>query len=94
MTNQTGRYRGGFVYASRDPARDSDPIVAPAARESGPLVVRKLHQVIAGERLDHLAERYYGDPLKYHLICEANDAIFPEDLEVPGKVLKIPLDPT
>ena len=52
--------------------------------------MRREHRVIEGERLGQLAHRYYGDPLKYWLICDANDAIFPEELLVPGRVLRIP----
>ena len=51
---------------------------------------RREHRVVVGERLDQLAQRYYGDPLKYWLICDANDTIFPEDLMVAGRVLRIP----
>jgi nucleoid-associated protein YgaU len=62
--------------------------VRPHEGAPGPTV--RLHTVVAGERIDHLAARYYGDPLKFWLICDANDALFPEDLMVPGRVLKIP----
>ena len=93
MIDNSGRYRGVPRYPSRDPSRDTSPILAQGAYEAGALAAKRLHQVVAGERLDHLAARYYDDPLKFHLICDANGALFPEDLEIPGKVLKIPLDP-
>jgi hypothetical protein len=42
-----------------------------------------------GQRLDQLAQRYYGDPSLWRLIAEANDVDDP--LEVPaGQVLQIP----
>lgn len=93
MIDNSSRYRQSPRYPSRDPSRDDSPILAPAAYEPVAAPIRRLHRVVAGERLDHLATRYYGDPLKFHLICDANGAVFPEDLEIPGKVLEIPLDP-
>ena len=32
------------------------------------------HLVVEGERLDHLAQRFYGDPQKSWLILDANPA--------------------
>jgi nucleoid-associated protein YgaU len=43
-----------------------------------------------GDRLDILAYIYYEDPTKSWLICDANNAIFPSDLLVPGKKIIIP----
>lgn len=95
MITRNSRYRREDAYASQDPGRAAHPIagVSPhvADRE---LVVRREHRVVAGDRLDQLAERYYGDPLKYWLICDANDALYPEDLLVPGRVLRIPRNRT
>ncbi|AGP37423.1 hypothetical protein BE04_26125 [Sorangium cellulosum] len=90
MISRNSRYRRADVYASRDPARAERPIEGVAPHAAGELTVRREHRVVEGERLDQLAHRYYGDPLKYWLICDANDAIFPEDLMVPGRVLRIP----
>ena len=93
MIEQGSRYRTRDLYTTRDPARDDAPIAGVVPHEPAPLSTGRIHRVVAGERLDHLADRYYGDPLKYHLIVDANDALFPEDLEVPGTILKIPLNP-
>jgi len=91
MISRSSRYRAADAYISQDPGRSERPIagVSPHAGEREP-VVRREHRVLGGERLDQLAQQYYGDPLKYWLICDANDAIFPEDLMVPGRVLRIP----
>jgi nucleoid-associated protein YgaU len=43
-----------------------------------------------GDRLDLLAYTYYGDPTKFWLICDANQAMFPHELLVPGKRIIIP----
>ena len=42
------------------------------------------HTVIEGDRLDNLAARYFGDPLLYWRICDANDAMRPCDLVAGG----------
>jgi len=91
MISRNSRYRRDDVYPSQDPGRAEHPItgVSPHAADRQ-LAVRREHLVVAGERLDHLAQKYYGDPLKYWLICDANGEVFPEDLLVPGRVLRIP----
>ncbi len=48
------------------------------------------HTVAAGDRLDLLAQRYYGDPFQYWRIVDANPAPSPDDLMEPGTLLKIP----
>jgi hypothetical protein len=50
------------------------------------------HSVVQGERLDHLAARYLGDPTQFWRICDANNALRPEELvEEPGGRGDIPL---
>lgn len=90
MISRNSRYSRDDAYASKDPGRAEQPIVGLAPHEAAVLESRREHRVVEGERLDQLAQRYYGDPLKYWLICDANDAVFPEDLMVPGRVLRIP----
>ena len=47
--------------------------------------------VADGDRLDLITARTLGDPLQYHRICDANDALHPPDLVAdPGRRLKIP----
>lgn len=90
MITRDSRYSLDEAYTSSDPERAEHPILGLRTHERVDSVVRREHRVIAGERLDQLAYKYYGDPLLYWLICDANDAIFPEDLMVPGRVLRIP----
>jgi nucleoid-associated protein YgaU len=49
------------------------------------------HVVKQGDRLDLIAARYYGDPLLYWVVCDANGAIRPDELveEEEGASLKI-----
>lgn len=50
------------------------------------------HTVIQGERLDHIAARYFGDPTLFWRVCDANGAMRPEALtEQNGKTLRITL---
>lgn len=50
------------------------------------------HTVAEGERLDHLAARYLGDPEQYWRIADANAAMQPDDLAAkPGERVRITL---
>jgi hypothetical protein len=49
------------------------------------------HTVVQGDRLDLIAAKYLGDPLLFWLICDANGAIQPSQLEVQGTILSITL---
>lgn len=49
------------------------------------------HIVIEGERLDHLAARFYSDAKKYWLILDANsDELNPFEVLKPGRRIRIP----
>lgn len=50
------------------------------------------HTLIQGERLDHLAARYFGDPELFWRICDANGAMRPDELiEEVGRRIRITL---
>lgn len=50
------------------------------------------HTVTQGERLDNIAARYRGDPERFWQICDANNAMRPEELtETIGRKLRITL---
>lgn len=56
--------------------------------DSAPVLAH--HLVVAGDRLDLLAQQYYGDPLLAWRIADANRAMDPADLTgAPGAVLTI-----
>lgn len=49
------------------------------------------HRVQQGERLDHVADRYFSDPERFWRICDANTALWPDDVVAePGAVIAIP----
>lgn len=50
------------------------------------------HRVVAGDRLDLIAFRFYQDPEQFWRICDANRALLPDDLLLPaGRVLAVPV---
>ena len=52
------------------------------------------HRVVQGERSDVIAGQLLGDPLYYWRLCDANQALRPEDLTAtPGAFIKISLAP-
>lgn len=53
-----------------------------------------VHAVTQGERVDVVASTFFGDPLTYWRLCDANVAIRPADLEGRGQILRITLAAT
>lgn len=50
------------------------------------------HSVAEGERLDNVTAQYVGDPEQFWRICDANNAIRPDELtETVGRRLRITL---
>jgi hypothetical protein len=48
--------------------------------------------IAGGDRLDLMATRVYGDPLHFHLICDANEAMHPDELVAePGRRVRVAL---
>ncbi|MGI5400826.1 LysM peptidoglycan-binding domain-containing protein [Streptomyces sp. CA-135486] len=53
---------------------------------------RAPHTVNSGERLDHLGQRYFGDPGQWWQIADANPVLDPRELTAePGQEIEIPL---
>ncbi|MDT0558217.1 peptidoglycan-binding protein LysM [Ichthyenterobacterium sp. W332] len=51
----------------------------------------QFHTVVSGDSLSKIAKHYYGDPMKYTLIFEANQPMLKDpNLIYPGQVLRIP----
>jgi len=47
------------------------------------------YRVQDSDRLDNIAYAFYGDPEIYWLICDANGALKPEELETRDRVIRI-----
>ena len=52
-----------------------------------PLTHHRARQV---DRLDWLADRYLGDPLRFWQLCDANAVIHPAELLRAGRLLTVP----
>ncbi len=48
------------------------------------------HRVLAHERLDHIAWRHFRDAERFWRICDANRALWPDDLLEEAAILRIP----
>jgi hypothetical protein len=51
----------------------------------------QLYDVADHDRLDLLAFRFYGDPEQFWRLCDGNRTLLPDDLEVEGRRIRIPL---
>lgn len=50
------------------------------------------YTVAAGDRIDNLGSRFIGDPEQFWKLCDANDAMEPEELvAIVGRTLRITL---
>ncbi|WP_166298046.1 LysM domain-containing protein [Bradyrhizobium sp. 2S1] len=49
------------------------------------------HEVTQGDRLDNVTAYYLGDPEQFWQVCDANRAMWPDDLMVIGESLRITL---
>lgn len=51
----------------------------------------QFYQVIDGDRIDNLAFRFYGDPLRWWVIADANPQRLDWGTLIPGEVIRIPM---
>lgn len=56
-----------------------------------PAPTRQRHEMGDGERLDHVATRAFGDPEQFWRLCDVNTELRPDDLEVAGRQITVPL---
>lgn len=59
--------------------------------QASSFAVLEQYTVAQGDRLDNMAATLIGDALLYWRICDANGALRPEEMEVPGLTLNITL---
>jgi hypothetical protein len=78
---RTSRYYGLDSLVDRDPRDPARTVVVDAARVASEPVGTFQHVLAAGDRLDQLAFRYFREPRKWWLICDANpEFLSPLDL--------------
>ena len=62
-----------------------------AAAEAAQRAQSKFYTVVSGDSLSKIAKEFYGDPMQYPVIFEANKPMLKDpDLIYPGQVLRIP----
>jgi len=88
----TSRYYGmeptSIVLNGRTVAYMPRRFLPPADR----FQVLQEHTVTQGERLDNITARYLGDPTLFWRVCDANNAMRPDELtETIGRKLRITL---
>jgi nucleoid-associated protein YgaU len=65
---------------------------AKLAEATPPPPETKYHTVVTGDSLSKIAKEFYGDPMKYPVIFEANKPMLKDpDKIYPGQVLRIPM---
>jgi hypothetical protein len=91
-TARSGRYAGTPSTTYTGP--DKRQIVYLGRRfvpQPEQLALVQEHVVRPGERLDHIAAHHMSDPELFWRICDANRAMDPAELAVPGRRLRITL---
>jgi hypothetical protein len=89
MFDDKSRYAKLPTYRVTDRRGREIEVVPPAPAPAQPLL--GIHVLRQGERLDHLAAKYLGDPAGYWRIAERNGVMLPEaltearEIEIPGK---------
>jgi hypothetical protein len=88
-----------FFKGSRYEKVDTNTIAAPDGRTYlykktrfiGPATPRQAHVVSDNDRLDLIAQTAFQDPERFWRICDANYALWPDDLlAVPGVNILVP----
>jgi nucleoid-associated protein YgaU len=74
-------------------APGAEPVELYAPRVIPVAPVSQMHRVAAGDRLDLLGHRFFGDAFQYWRIADANPTITPDDALDPGAPLAIPARP-
>jgi hypothetical protein len=92
-----------FPIDSRYYNQELATLVAPDGTQTAYLVRRfvpqperfallQYHTVAQEDRLDNLSSQFFGDPLLFWRLCDANRAMLPDDLtSIPGRRLRITL---
>ena len=88
----TSRYHGLETKTLQTP--DGKTVVYLARRFLPPaerFALLQEHTVAEGDRLDNVTAQYLGDPEQFWRICDANNAMRPDDLMRIGRRLRITL---
>ena len=71
---------------------ESQPQRMAGAETSGTAVALEKQAVTQGDRLDNITAKFLGDPEQFWRVCDANNAMRPDELtEIIGRTLRITL---
>jgi hypothetical protein len=92
MISSTSRYQGidAATYTAPD-GRQHRYLLRRFLPQAGTAVVMAQHIVSGSDRLDNIAAQRLGDPEQFWRICDANNAVRPEDVMQVNRRLVIPL---
>ena len=89
MFTNGSRYKRMPTYEIKDSkGRTVKAVALPLPTESAPAGE---HVLLEGQRLDHLAAQYLGDPTAFWRICDVNNVMYPDELKVIGERILIPI---
>ncbi len=97
----TGNLKGVEKVVADDltapPPKPAAPAAPEAAGSAPPAPAEEkveIYEIQSGDSLSLIAKRYYGDPMKYPRIYDANKAVIGDDPDkiFPGQKIRIPLD--
>jgi hypothetical protein len=91
MFEPTSRYAHVPTAVFTDRHGRPRPYVLPRPIPSPQAPTRQRHEMADGERLDHVAARAFGDSEQFWRLCDVGAEVRPDDLEVPGRRITIPL---
>ncbi|SFH98727.1 LysM peptidoglycan-binding domain-containing protein [Bradyrhizobium sp. cf659] len=93
MFGPTSRYFGLATTSLQ--TRDGQTVIYLTRRfvpQPGQFALLQTHRVVQGERLDNIAAQFLGDPEAFWRLCDANNAMRPNELtETIGRQLRITL---
>lgn len=88
MISEISRYKDVKDYSPVDSRGNKNKVMRirfiPKTESVSPYVVKE------NQRLDEISQSMYDDSTKFWLICDANEEMFPNDLEKLGKTITIP----
>ncbi len=47
------------------------------------------YRIVQGDRLDNVTARFLNDPTQFFRVCDANNAMDAEELEIVGRIIRI-----
>ncbi len=88
MISNTSRYKDSTL-ALVSSGRGTNLTVMPSQQQEWAFTFT-YHQLTSSDRLDLLAQQYYGDPALWWHIADANPEVLTWDVLTPGQIIRIP----